>query len=226
MKVLNDDKRLQRILKKYKITQYFTDITRFLPGMRLLQFPKHTFLYSRPEHHRYVYFLTEGMLAVYANQENGAQMLVRYCDSFIFLGDMELLGYPEPSNTVETMSECLFLGIDISMFREELMEDKRFLRFLCDSLAEKINHFEHMQFRNQANSPRQRLAIHILENQRESCFKENLRHTSELLGISYRHLHRLLSEFVEEGILERDSRKYRVVGQQQLREAIRIDGKR
>lgn len=215
---------LQELIKKYNIDNYFEDITPFIPGMKLLTFPKNTFIYSRPEHKKYVYFLLSGKLQVYATMENGRQMLVRRCEEFIFLGDMELLGYQEPSNMTETVTECTFLAIDISMCKEELMQDKKFLRFLCDGLAEKINYFAQIQFRNRANTPREKVAIYVLQMADEQGhFRTNLRNASEFLAISYRHLHRILREFVDKGILKRAERGYVVVKVQELEQI--ADGK-
>lgn len=209
MEILKNEKLLARILEEYHIADFFEDIEKYKSGLKLITFSKNTFLYSRPEHRKYAYFLISGKLSIYAVAENGKQMLVRYCDDFIFLGDMELLGYEEPSNMTETVTECLFLALDMSLMRAELMQDKKFLRFLCGSLAEKISYFASMQFRNRAGSPQQKVAFHILEKLEQGYFKENLRWTAELLDISYRHLHRILGEFVDKGILVRTERGYK-----------------
>ncbi len=195
---------VQELIIKYKIDRYFEDITPFMTCMKLLTFPKNTYLYSHEEHKKYVYFLIEGKLQVYATMEDGRQMLVRKCEEFIFLGDMELLGYREDSNMIETVTECTFLTIDISVCREQLMQDRKFLRFLCDCLAEKISYFARIQFRNRTNTPREKVAIYVLqEADKNNCFRTNLRGASEFLAVSYRHLHRILGEFVDNGILER-----------------------
>lgn len=210
---------IEELIIKYDINKYFENITPFIPNMKLLTFPKNTFIYSRPEHKKYVYFLLSGKLQVYATMENGRQMLVRQCEEFIFLGDMELLGYREASNMTETVTECTFLAMDISMCREELMQDRKFLRFLCDSLAEKINYFARIQFRNRANTPREKVAIYILQEADEKgCLRANLRNAAEYLAVSYRHLHRILGEFVEQGILKRAERGYVIVNEAVLRE--------
>lgn len=66
MKVLKDDALLQRMIRQYHIENYFTDFDSYAQGIGLASFPKHTFLYSRPEHRKYAYFLVSGRLCVYA----------------------------------------------------------------------------------------------------------------------------------------------------------------
>lgn len=117
----------------------------------------------------------------------------------------------------ETVTECTFLAIDISKCKEELMQDRKFLRFLCDSLAEKINYFAQIQFRNRANTPREKVAIYVLQiADEQGYFLTNLRNASEFLAISYRHLHRILGEFVDKGILKRAERGYMIAKMQEL----------
>lgn len=211
MEILENTPLLESMLRRHHIAEYFSDLSLYRQGLKLISFPRNTYLYSRAEHRKYAYFLVEGRLSVYATAENGEQMLVRHCDSFIFLGDMELLGYREPSNMTRTDTRCMFVALDIALLKERLLDDNRFLRFLSDNLAEKINYLARHQFHNKIITPRQKVMSHVLEAGGEKgYFKENLRRTAEILDISYRHLHRILSELVEEGVLERSSRGYEI----------------
>ncbi len=209
MEILEQEALLESMIRLHHIGEYFSDLAVYRPGFKLISFGRNTYLYSRPEHRKYAYFLVEGRLSVYATAENGEQMLVRCCDSFIFLGDMELLGYQEPSNMIRTDTRCLFVALDIPLLKGRLMEDNRFLRFLSDCLAEKINYLARHQFHNKIITARQKVIAHVLEvGGEKGYFKENLRKTAEILDLSYRHLHRILGELVEDGALERSSRGY------------------
>lgn len=39
------------------------------------------------------------------------------------------MGYEEPSNVIETTTECMFVWLDVVLLRKRLLEDNRFLRF-------------------------------------------------------------------------------------------------
>lgn len=211
METIKNDELLQSQIHRNHLETCFSDIGLYRFGLKLISFPKNTYLYSRPEHKKYAYFLVEGKLSIYATAADGEQMLVRRCDGFIFLGDMELLGYQEPSNMTRTDTRCLFVALDLGLLQKRLMDDNQFLRFLSRSLAEKINYFARIQFHNKIITPRQKVISHVLEAGGEKgYFKENLRKTAEMLDISYRHLHRILSELVANGVLEHSSRGYEI----------------
>ncbi|HHV11148.1 MAG TPA: cyclic nucleotide-binding domain-containing protein [Clostridiales bacterium] len=211
MNIIKDDVILDSILKDFELSKYFTDFQQIQPGIKLITFPKNTYIFSLDQHKRYLYFLISGRMNVYSNAANGNRMLIRYCDNFIMVGDMELLGYPEASNTIQTMSKCIFIGIDINM-KALLMNDTKFLQFLCNNLAEKLVYFASNQRSNRLNSAQQNIAEHILSAANtEGYFKENLRKVAEVYGISYRHLHRTLSTFVENGILSRHKEGYKIL---------------
>lgn len=211
MKVISDKKKINEYVEKFNFGEYLSDTEEYISAFKLVLFEKGSFLFTKEEHRKYVYFLVEGKFSIYATDEAGNQMLVRQCDQFICLGDMELLGFSEPSNAIEMDSNCLFLALDISLCKEQLMSDVVFLRKLAYGLSEKLNYFARMQFHNKSINPRQRVVSHILFVAGESLFyKENLRKTANVLSISYRHLHRILSELVEKNILVRKNAGYEI----------------
>jgi len=199
------------IIEQYHIVRCFSDVNDYMDGMDVVILEKNTLLYGRAEHRKYAYFLLKGHLQVTAMDENGREMLIRHCDQFIFLGDMELLGYSTMNNSTLLLTDCTFVTLDVSLLKDKLLADPVFLRFLCENLAEKINHFSKMQFFEKTITSRQKVASRILKIAGETgLYKENLRRTAQSLNISYRQLHRILSEMVEEGILVRESPGYLV----------------
>ena len=211
MEIVKNEPLLERMIEQYKINEYFTDFAGIRSGIKLIQFPRQTYIYEMKEHRKYAYFLVDGKLSVYATAENGEQMLLRYCDSFIFLGDMEFLGYEDRSVITETATTCLFVALDLTLLRDKLLMDSKFLLYIGKNLAEKINYFARNQFHNKLINPRQKVVSHIIQVGGDcGYFRENLRKTAEKLDISYRHLHRILAELVAEGVLERSERGYEI----------------
>ncbi len=218
LKIINDEDYLDSLLEKYQINKYFTDLSRIRSGIRLIKFPRNTFIYSLEEHKKYVYFLIFGQLNVYANVSNGNSMLIRYCNEFIFLGDMELMEYTEPSNTIQTKTECLCIGIDISTMKNRLLDDNKFLLYLCKSLADKLAYLGSSQRLKQLNSASQNIAEYIIvASESKGYFKANLKDVASVLGISYRHLHRIIGTLVEKNILQRSNRGYEILDMDSLK---------
>lgn len=212
---------LDYIIEHYGITAYFEEINKFKPYMKIVTMPKGSFIFNSSDQTKYVYFLLSGRLQIHATSEDGRQMLVWYDDSFVFLGDMELFGFSDPSNLIECVSACTLLRMDITSIRAELLDDRQFLRYLCRGMAAKIQILAKEQFRNQANTPQEKVAMYLLDKADETgYFRENLRRVSEILAISYRHLHRVLSELVDAGILERKTPGYQILSRNRLEEII------
>ena len=212
MLIVNDEKKVNEYLRKYDFSGIFSDVEIYRSGFKIVKMERKSFLFMSEEQRRYLYFLVEGKFSVYATDENGNQMLVRYCDSFICLGDMEFLGYSEPSNAIEMDSNCTFLALDMSLFRDKLLNDMVFIRYIARALGEKLNYFAKMQFHDRSITSSQKVVSHIIERAGESLFyKENIRKAAAILSISYRHYHRILSELVDEGILSRRDGGYQIV---------------
>lgn len=212
MKIIKNESYIKQILEKYDITSYFSNFTKIRPGIKVIVFPKNTFIYYEEAHRRYIYFLVSGQINIFANTSDGKTMLVRYCDEFVLIGDMELLGYSDPSNTIQTKSECICIGIDLDLVKSELMEDVTFLQFLCRNFAEKVNYLGMDKKSKHLNSAEQNIAEYMLVACGSSkFFNENLRRISDIFGISYRHLHRILNKFIVVGIIIRAEKGYEIV---------------
>ncbi len=56
-----------------------------------------------------------------------------------------------------------------------------------------------------------RLARYIHFTRRGAMFEERLTEAAEYLGVSYRHLQRIIARFCDEGILERTRGGYRLL---------------
>lgn len=217
MIIINDEKKKQEYINKYDFGQYLTNLEDYRQAFRLVSMEKKSYLYTYPEERKYIFFLVEGKFSICATSENGSQMLVRQCHEFICLGDMELLGHSEPSNAIEMDTKCIFLALDVSICKEKLLSDVVFLRQLATGLSEKLNYFARMQFHVRSINPKQRVISHIIDVAGENLFyKENLRKTAIILSISYRHLHRILSELVSLHVLTRQNGGYKIIDMPRL----------
>lgn len=199
---------IDEVITQYHIEDYFEDIEKYRCGMKIITLPKKSYLYGNPEYYKYVWFLLEGKMQVNALNENGKYLPIRYCDEMIFFGEMELLGYTQHSKVIEIETECIFLTIDLSLMKDSLLQDRKFLLFMCQNLVEKLNNTECMQLRNETNSAHQKVTACILKKSRYGVFKENIQKTCEDIGVSRRHFYRILNEYIEAGYIERIKKGY------------------
>lgn len=65
-------------------------------------------------------------------------------------------------------------------------------------------------------SVKEQLALHLLSLNTTEAFSLDRSILADKFGTSYRHLLRVINSFVEEGILERQNHKYRILNQERL----------
>ena len=154
---------------------------------------------------------------------SGKQMLVRYCDSFIFVGDMELLQCLKNYKVMETTTTCVFLSIDINRYRDKLLQDRKFLLYMCRGLADKLNVFEDNQFQNKKTSAKEKVIMYILERNTDGIFKENITKMCDYIDVSYRHIYRIIDDLIVRKRIERCERGYKILSVEELKKEINND---
>lgn len=222
MNEIKNAKLLDAYIKKYHIDSFFSDISLYYPYLSLVEFPQKTVISRDLDMVGYFYFIVEGRYKVYGNLENGRRILYRFCNAFSVLGEMELLLEADRRtdvNSVETVEQCQIVILDYRSISQMLLKDARFLYFVCQVLAEKMSYFGTMQMVNNLSSAREKVAMYLLNSVGSSgIFCENQGIVAEQLDISYRHLHRILRQFVENGWITRLESGYRIVDQNALRQ--------
>ncbi len=212
-KVMNDDL-LQYYIEKYKIYTFFTEFEYWQKRIKLVVYPKKTYINYASMQKNQIGFFVKGRFKVCGNLSNGKEILYRFCKAFMILGEMDLL-MDNPSDVevyCETMEECHAVVLDYSGEKERLLKDASFLLCVCKSLAEKTSNFGVMQAVNTLQSAQAKVAIYILNTVGEQgVLTVNHRQIAENLNISYRHLHRILNKFVELRYLEHIDHYYRVM---------------
>ena len=145
-------------------------------------------------------FVVEGSFDLYAIRADGARHLVRHCEGFTVLGDLEFCGkdagmrYQEVTRTVYTIE------LPLEALRPTLQQDVRFLNFLLDTVSTKLagTSMDLVGFPDL----RERLLYHI----RYECPDQaitNVGQTAFRLNYSLRQTQRVLQELTKEGLLKR-----------------------
>ena len=217
MIILNDEKTKQRHINRYQIDKIFSsDIT---DEMKLLLFRKGDMLCREGEKLDYLLFLTQGRAKSYISLQNGKHLLICFYEDFEVMGDVELLGTDLASGSMEAVEDTYCIGIPMSTVNPGLMDDSRFLRFICKSLGDKLHRSSHNSSINLLYPLESRLAGYILktsEKRDRIYFEVNLSETAQLLATSYRHLLRTVDRFCEAGYLRRCEGCYEVMDQESL----------
>lgn len=186
------------------------------PYLELKEFEPDEFIMREGERSEYLYYLTEGRAKLFLSQENGRISLINFIEAPCFIGEMELLDEQRLPQGVKAISRCKCYRIRMSECRKELLQDTKFLQYLCRFLSEKATGNTNNYMRNQAYPLKVRFADFILKMSVNGYYREPHTEVAEFLGVTYRHLLYVLAQFVEEGMLEKTKHGYRIVDEGSL----------
>ena len=194
--------------------------------MRLLKFDKHEYLSREDEDLEYLLFFIQGKAKVFKTLPNGRNLLLAFYKPFRVIGDIEVVKNQSATGTIQALSTCYCLAISMEKARLELTKDRKFLKFTCESLAEKLAAVSMNSSINLLYPLENRLASYIneslvYEENKEHLyadFDENLINIAELLGSSYRHLLRTFNTLCKKGVLERQGGKYKIINKTLLKD--------
>ena len=194
--------------------------------MRLLKFDKHEYLSREDEDLEYLLFFIQGKAKVFKTLPNGRNLLLAFYKPFRVIGDIEIVKNQSATGTIQALSTCYCLAISMEKARLELIKDSKFLKFTCESLAEKLAAVSMNSSINLLYPLENRLSSYIneslgYEKNEENLyidFDENLINIAEMLGSSYRHLLRTFNTLCKKGVLEREGGKYKVINKTLLKD--------
>ena len=130
------------------------------------------------------------------------------------MGMVSVLWRQPAINSIRAITPCVCLSIPADRYREELLNDVKFLRTAVEWLAahmrKSASHFEPLETR---------LAAFILEMEQHGLFRYNLTLCADLLETSYRHLLRTLRTFCDLGLLQKQEKgTYAIIDRAMLEE--------
>jgi CRP-like cAMP-binding protein len=220
---VNDLILMDNYIFKYGIDEIFTNDMK--PLMELFLFKKNEHICRESEAIDYLLFFVKGKAKVYTTLSNGKSLLLCFYQDFKILGDLEIINPQNASSSVQVIEDTYCIGISLQNARTHLLNDVKFLRFMCNSLGEKLNRCSKNSSINLLYPLENRLASYILatgvrtDGNGEGIieFNENLTEISELLGTSYRHLLRTLNLLCSKRVIIRKYNCFQVIDEINLR---------
>ena len=220
---INDFKEMDNYIIKYGIDEIFTSSMKSI--MELFLFKKNEYICREGEEINYLFFFVEGKAKVYTTLSNGKSLLLSFFKEFKILGDLEIINAKLASSNVQVIEDTYCIGISLENVREYLLNDAKFLRFICNSLGEKLYRCSKNSSINLLYPLENRIASYMIatcERVDDSGltivkFNENLTEISELLGTSYRHLLRTLNGLSLKGTIKKKNNYYEVIDEENLK---------
>ena len=163
-------------------------------------------------------FLVRGRCSVSCILPNGKTILLKTMGPSSVIGEMELICPERSALTVTALERCELLVFPMQLCRNVLPADNAFLRKLCILIGNKERQSV-LQFLTTSGYPLdKRLAAFILEQREGDYFRVRKVTAAQSLGVSYRHLETVLNRFVDEGILSKEKRAWRIEKEAVLQE--------
>lgn len=213
---INDNKKLNYYINKYKINEIFS--SDIYPYMEIHHFKKNEHICLSGEELKYLYLFVEGKSKVYITTPNGKSLLVRFYSPVQIVGEIELLNKIEFQCNIQAIRDCICIAVPRKIIEEKYLKDSKFLHYISTHLALKLASLSVSNSVNILYPLENRLASYILASytNEDSNNTENLTQIAEFLWTSYRHLLRVVKEFELEKIIKRDNKKLVILDKDKL----------
>jgi CRP-like cAMP-binding protein len=200
-----------RVIQPEKTIPYYVaqfDMADFLNSdmlnhLQLFQFSPYTHVYTEQDEQHYLYFLVEGEVQCSHYHLNGNLAVFAVSRPFTVIGDVEIVTEEVVRSNVIATQHTIMLGITRDIIKRYGADDPRFLRFLIQQLGEKLYKTNALQV-NQSLPVINRLAVYImtqLTEQQDSVILPGKEDLASLLGITPRHLNRVLKAMIDMGAI-------------------------
>lgn len=158
----------------------------------------------------YLFYVIEGKAKIYVTHQNGKVSLINFINANDYIGEMELLNEIYYTKGIQASTKTVCYALSTKRFRTQLLEDAKFLRELTKFLSIKATGMAAKYSQSLAFPFENRLADFILQTADEGIYKEKHVTVCDYLGVSYRHLLYVLTQFCEKGYLAKKGRAYQI----------------
>lgn len=158
----------------------------------------------------YLYYVIEGKAKIYVTHQNGKVSLINFINANDYIGEMELLNDVYYTKGIQASTKTVCFALPFHRYRTQLLEDAKFLRELTKFLSLKATLMAAKYSQILAFPLENRLADFILQTADKGIYKEKHVTVCDYLGVSYRHLLHVLTQFCDKNYLQKDGGNYRI----------------
>jgi CRP-like cAMP-binding protein len=158
----------------------------------------------------FLFYVMEGKAKIYVTHQNGKVSLINFINAKDYIGEMELLNDVYYTKGIQASTKTICFALPIYRYRTQLLEDAKFLRELTKFLSVKATLMAAKYSQSLAFPLENRLADFILQTADEGIYKEKHVTVCDYLGVSYRHLLHVLTQFCDKKYLQKKGRNYQI----------------
>lgn len=161
---------------------------------------------------QYLYIIVSGNAKVCVSSPDGKEFTLTHYVSEGILGDIELMTQSYISSThVTAITDFNCIAIPYQQYANELRSNVTFLNMIGYELSNKLLNSTQNCKNNALLSGEDRLCEYILTHSTYGIFRETLTEVSSSIGISYRHMFRILKHLCDEHVLEKTPQGYKIL---------------
>lgn len=191
----------------------------FPHGVELFRYQKGEFLCRQGEPMSHFHLLVSGKAQVIPSSEDGRIVLLTNLVPIDMLGDIELLSHCDALHDVCAASDLVTLAIPKKVFSELMRSNLPFVQLVCQLLADKIYKGSMQQSSSLLYPLPCRLSRYLLNEAQTAnslTIEIHMYTLAQELGISDRHLRRILNDFKQEGILIKNGHNIVILNPERL----------
>lgn len=215
MKIIKNALLLNEYVSSAPYTDYFCE--NLIPYTQIVDYEAGEYIFRQEELPKYLYLMLWGRCSVRMLLANGKSIILHTMEAPCLIGEMELIR-EVPTFTVQTLEKSRMLAIPWNECKSFLMNDPYFLRRVCFDLIGKERLNAASLIHAFGYPLENRLAKFILDNRQENQFFIKKVHIAESLGVSYRHVEKVMSDFVKKNYLSKAKLVYTIVDERSLSE--------
>ena len=204
MTVLDNASLRDKLMEQFRIKDCFDSMTGL--NFELVNFSKDEFMIKEGETTDCVYFLLVGRVKFFAcSVKRGFGVTFA---SKGMIGDAEFVTGAPATRSVQVINDALCMKLSTRTSRHRLMSDRTFLRYLTQQLAEKLTLSETTpQDMGAELTTEERLYDYLKLSAVDGKVSQSLGDISKLMGVSYRHLIRMMNALCDAGKLRHGTKK-------------------
>ncbi|MGT2949046.1 cyclic nucleotide-binding domain-containing protein [Streptococcus devriesei] len=161
-------------------------------------------------------YFVQGKIKIVRRLFNGKEHILDIQDKPTIIGDIEFLTDQQTVSSVIALEQSWVIQLPLEANKDTLLKDPLFLLKLGQGLAQALYQQNIRASTNLSYTVKERLASHILAVQKDGRFRLELSTLADSFGVSYRHLLRVIREFIALGLIRKQKPYYHIIDAKQL----------
>lgn len=195
----------------------------YLNQLQKVTFQKGDYICTQGQAITELTYILSGRVKIVRSLSNGKEHILEMLHQPQLLGDVELMTNQLAGSSVIALEDVQAVQLPLNN-KEELLKDPVFLYQIGHNLAMALHKQGITASTNASYSVKERLATHMLSIEEEGVFQLSPSILAASFGTSYRHVQRVIKQFIDQGIIEKEAFKtYRILQRQTLEKLAFID---